>query len=133
MTTNNALAASFQSFYVFKELPRNAGDDDRTGQRRWPQLARAHFKELPRNAGDDDPPIRSSNISRNLPSKNCPATQGMMTRGSACRAMPRRCAHFKELPRNAGDDDSGMMRIVDRSRSLIHFKELPRNAGDDDS
>ena len=39
-----------------------------------------------------------------LSSKNCPATQGMMTYLDRLRRR-NRARHFEELPRNAGDDD----------------------------
>ena len=64
-------------------------------------------------------------------SKNCPATQGMMT--SRPRPRTSRCApssnRLKELPRYAGDDDSN---DANTSASRTNLKELPRYAGDDD-
>ena len=54
----------------------------------------------------------------------------MMTR--VRRGLPRRHGgSFKELPRNAGDDDYDDDLRGTRER-VVRFKELPRNAGDDD-
>ena len=40
----------------------------------------AMFEELPRNAGDDDTVfVVTTSASQHFASKNCPATQGMMT------------------------------------------------------
>ncbi len=115
----------------FKELPRNAGDDDAAARRtrRSPRVWR--FKELPRNAGDDD----AARVHRGRavvvrPSKNCPATQGMMTEPLDFLLVAVN-PPFKELPRNAGDDDL-MARSRSSESTSASFKELPRNAGDDD-
>ena len=50
---------------------------------RWPAAEDPHlpFEELPRNAGDDDATsLGSVSVCHFSASKNCPATQGMMTK-----------------------------------------------------
>ena len=65
---------------AFEELPRNAGDDDSLAGLCCPSRLQV-FEELPRNAGDDDQAGAWpwSWLPCEMTSKNCPATQGMMT------------------------------------------------------
>ena len=60
-------------------------------------------------------------------SKNCPATQGMMTRyRSQRRRLP--LSFFEELPRNAGDDDFGGVK-PGHGQVVIASKNCPATQG----